>query len=76
LCEADGSEAEGRASKPSGFTGPDRVDIKTAGGGDIVAVAGVETIDVGDSLCDPNNPMPVDPMHIEEPTLSVTFSVN
>ena len=33
----------------------DRFDIKTAGAGDIVAVAGFETIDVGDSLCDPNN---------------------
>jgi GTP-binding protein len=54
----------------------ERFDIKTAGAGDIVAVAGFETIDVGDSLCDPNNPMPLDPMHIEEPTLSVTFSVN
>jgi hypothetical protein len=44
--------------------------------GDIVAIAGFETIDVGDSLCDPANPMPLDPLHIEEPTLSVTFAVN
>ena len=36
----------------------------------------LRTIDVGDSLCDPSNPMPLDPMHIEEPTLSVTFAVN
>ena len=49
---------------------------ETAGAGDICAVAGFETIDVGDSLCDPANPMPLDPMHIEEPTLSVTFAVN
>ncbi|MCT7512930.1 translational GTPase TypA [Aliarcobacter cryaerophilus] len=76
LCKADGEKIKGRVSKLIGFKGMDRFDIKTAGSGDIVAVAGFETIDVGDSLCDPTNPMPLDPMHIEEPTLSVTFSVN
>ena len=76
LCKADGEKLKGRVSKLIGFKGMERFDIKTAGAGDIVAVAGFETIDVGDSLCDPNNPMPLDPMHIEEPTLSVTFSVN
>jgi len=76
LCKADGEKIKGRVSKLIGFKGLDRIDIKTATAGDIVAVAGFETIDVGDSLCDPNNPMPLDPMHIEEPTLSVTFAVN
>ncbi len=76
LCKADGEKVKGRVTKLIGFKGMDRFDIKTAGTGDIVAVAGFETIDVGDSLCDPTNPMPLDPMHIEEPTLSVTFAVN
>ena len=76
LCKADGEKIKGRVTKLIGFKGMDRFDIKQAGTGDIVAVAGFETIDVGDSLCDPNNPMPLDPMHIEEPTLSVTFAVN
>ncbi|MGB5919934.1 translational GTPase TypA [Arcobacter sp.] len=76
LCKADGEKIKGRVSKLIGFKGMDRFDIKTAGTGDIVAVAGFETIDVGDSLCDPTDPMPLDPMHIEEPTLSVTFAVN
>lgn len=76
LVKADGEKVKGRVSKLIGFKGMERFDIKTAGTGDIVAVAGFETIDVGDSLCDPANPMPLDPMHIEEPTLSVTFAVN
>jgi GTP-binding protein len=76
LVKADGEKIKGRVTKLIGFKGMDRFDIKTAGTGDIVAVAGFETIDVGDSLCDPTNPMPLDPMHIEEPTLSVTFAVN
>lgn len=76
LVKADGEKIKGRVTKLIGFKGVDRFDIQTAGTGDIVAVAGFETIDVGDSLCDPANPMPLDPMHIEEPTLSVTFAVN
>ncbi|RXJ91576.1 translational GTPase TypA [Arcobacter sp. CECT 8983] len=76
LCKADGEKLKGRVTKLIGFKGLERIEIKTAGAGDICAVAGFETIDVGDSLCDPANPMPLDPMHIEEPTLSVTFAVN
>jgi len=76
LCKADGSKIKGRISKLIGFKGLDRIDIKSAGAGDIVAVAGFDTINVGDSLCDQDNPMPLDPMHIEEPTLSVTLAVN
>ncbi|AXH11021.1 translational GTPase TypA [Malaciobacter halophilus] len=76
LCKADGEKVKGRVTKLIGFKGLDRIEVKQAGAGDIVAVAGFETIDVGDSLCDPTNPMPLDPMHIEEPTLSVTFAVN
>ena len=76
LVKADGEKIKGRVSKLLGFKGLERMDIKKAGHGDIVAIAGFETIDVGDSLCDPANPMPLDPMHIEEPTLCVTFAVN
>ncbi|MCK9162486.1 MAG: translational GTPase TypA [Arcobacter butzleri] len=76
LAKANGEKIRGRVTKLIGFKGLDRIEIKSAGAGDIVAVAGFDAIDVGDSLCDPQNPMPLDPMHIEEPTLSVTLSVN
>ena len=76
LAKADGEKVSGRVSKLIGFKGLERIDINSAECGDIVAVAGFETIDVGDSLVDPNNPMPLDPMHIEQPTLSVIFAVN
>ena len=56
--------------------GLERTDINEAGTGDIVAIAGFDALDVGDSVVDPNNPHPLDPLHIEEPTLSVVFSVN
>jgi GTP-binding protein len=76
LAKADGEQVKGRVSKLIGFLGLNRMEIDTAEAGDIVAIAGIETVDVGDSIVDPANPMPLDPMHIEEPTLTVVFSVN
>jgi len=76
LVKADGEEREGRITKLIGFLGLNRLEIDRAEAGDIVAIAGFEEIDVGDSLVDPQSPMPLDPLHIEEPTLSVSFSVN
>jgi len=76
LAKADGEMVKGRLSKLIGFHGLSRMEIERAEAGDIIAFAGFETVDVGDSVVDPANPMPLDPMHIEEPTLSVVFSVN
>jgi len=76
LVKSNGEKVNGRVTKLIGFMGLARTEIEEAHAGDIVAIAGFETIDVGDSLCDPNNVMPLDPMHIEEPTMSVVFSVN
>jgi GTP-binding protein len=76
LAKADGEQIKGRVSKLIGFIGLDRIDINEASCGDIVAIAGFETLDVGDSVVDADNPMPLDPLHIEEPTLSVVFAVN
>jgi GTP-binding protein len=76
LVKACGAKSKSRISKLIGFKGLERIDITEAEAGDIVAIAGFNDIDVGDSICDNNNPVPLDPMHIEEPTLSVIFSVN
>lgn len=76
LAKSDGSKESGRITKLIGFLGLARTEIDQAEAGDIVAVAGFNAVDVGDSLVDPNNPMPLDPMHLEEPTMSVYFAVN
>jgi len=75
LAKADGTKETGRISKLIGFLGLDRMDIDEAECGDIVAIAGFDALDVGDSVVDPTNPMPLEALHIEEPTLSVIFSV-
>ncbi len=76
LIKADGEQKKGRITKLIGFLGLNRLEIDEAEAGDIVAIAGFEDIDVGDSLVAPEYPVPLDPLHIEEPTLSVYFSVN
>ncbi|QOP40216.1 translational GTPase TypA [Sulfurimonas marina] len=76
LAKADGEIVKGRITKLIGFHGLNRMEIDQAEAGDIVAFAGMETVDVGDTVCDANNPVALDPMHIEEPTLTVVYAVN
>lgn len=76
LVKACGEKKKSRISKLIGFKGLEQTEIQEAEAGDIVAVAGFADIDVGDSLCDLHNPVALDPLHIEEPTLSVVISVN
>jgi GTP-binding protein len=76
LAKADGEMTKGKITKLIGFHGLNRMEIDEAEAGDIVAFAGMETVDVGDTIADPQNPVALDPMHIEEPTLTVVFAVN
>ncbi|WP_187923943.1 translational GTPase TypA [Helicobacter pylori] len=76
LMKSDGSKENGRITKLIGFLGLARTEIENAYAGDIVALAGFNAMDVGDSVVDPTNPMPLDPMYLEEPTMSVYFAVN
>lgn len=76
LAKGDGTKESGRITKLIGFLGLARTEIESAEAGDIVAIAGFNAVDVGDSIVDPSNPMPLDPMHLEEPTMSVYFAVN
>lgn len=76
LAKANGEKVKGKIRKLIGFLGLEKVEIDEASCGDICAIAGFDDIDVGDSLVDKDNPMPLDPLHIEEPTLSVVFGAN
>lgn len=76
LAKSDGEKQVGKITKLIGFLGLAKTEIQEASAGDIVALAGFNAIDVGDSIVDLNNPMPLDPMYLEEPTMSVYFAVN
>ncbi len=56
--------------------GMDRVDIPEAGPGEIVSVAGLPEVTIGDTLTDPGDPRPLPRLDVDEPTLSMTFGVN
>jgi GTP-binding protein len=58
------------------FDGLGRVDVDEAQAGDIVAIAGIPDITIGETITDPDHPMPLPTIHIDEPTIKMTFSVN
>ena len=58
------------------FSGLDRVETGEAGFGDIVAIAGMEGISIGDTVADVEDPRPLPRIIVDEPTISVVFSVN
>ncbi|ART76197.1 translational GTPase TypA [Sutcliffiella horikoshii] len=76
LMKLDGSVKQFRVSKLFGFIGLKRVEIEEAKAGDLVAVSGMEDINVGETVCpvDQQDALPV--LRIDEPTLQMTFLVN
>lgn len=72
----DGTLKNFRVLKLFGFQGIKRVEIEQANAGDIVAVAGLSDINVGETICDINNPEPLPKIKLDEPTLQMTFGVN
>ena len=75
-CRLDGTFKQFRIQKLFGFYGMKKIEVEEAEAGDIVAVAGLADISVGETLCEPENIMPLDPLKIDEPTLQMTFGVN
>jgi GTP-binding protein len=76
LCHRDGSQETAEVTSLFVYEGLQRVEADAAGPGDIVAMAGVEGIGLGESLTDPEAPAPLEPVHVDEPTLSMEFRVN
>ena len=54
----------------------ERVPAQSAGPGDIVAIAGIEEITIGETLADPDDPRPLEPLRVDEPSLSMTIGIN
>jgi GTP-binding protein len=73
---ADGSKESFRATKLFGTRGLDRVELEEALAGDIVMIAGVDSIEVGDTVCHPSQLEALPPVLIDPPTIRVLFSVN
>lgn len=72
----EGGKKTARIEKLFGFQGLRRVEIEEAGAGDIVAIAGIKDINIGETIADPVNPEALPVLKIDEPTLQMTFLVN
>ena len=72
----DGTVKQFRIQKLFGYLGLKKIEIESAEAGDIVAVAGLSDISVGETLCEPNNLNALPILHIDEPTLQMTIGTN
>ncbi len=72
----DGTFEKAKVSKLFAFEGLKRVEIEEAGAGEIVQIAGLEDVHIGETLADPTAPDPLPIINVDEPTISMNFSVN
>ena len=76
VCKLDGGVQETRVTKLFAFEGLRRVDITEAAAGDIVCLAGIEDITIGESITDIEHRLALTPIAVDEPTVSMIFGVN
>ncbi|MBT3813066.1 MAG: translational GTPase TypA, partial [Gammaproteobacteria bacterium] len=76
LIDIEGKTRSGRMLKLYGFDGLERVEVESAGAGDIIAFCGIENLQISETLCDPDNIEALPALSIDEPTVSMTFQVN
>jgi len=76
LCKQDGTVQAQRIGKLWTYDGLRRVEAELAKAGDIVAIAGLGDINIGETISDPDNPQPLPLLEIDEPTMTMTFLVN
>ena len=76
VAKLDGHVQRTRVTKLYAFDGLQRVDIPSATAGDIVCLAGIDDITIGETITDPEQQTPIPPTHIDEPTVSMVFGVN
>jgi GTP-binding protein len=75
-CRIDGTVETLKVSHLYGYEGLGKISIEKAGPGEIVAVAGFDEVSIGETLTDVDDPRPLPPIQIDEPTLAMVFSVN
>jgi len=76
VCKLDGTLEQTRVTKLMAFDGLKRVDVDAASAGDIVCLAGIDHITIGETVSNAETPKPIPPIAIDEPTVSMIFGVN
>ena len=72
----DGTIQKGQVTKLLGFHGLNRIDLDCAGTGEVVGLAGLEDVEIGETIADVENPKALPPIEISEPTLTMEFMAN
>jgi GTP-binding protein len=76
LCRADGKQVPCKITQLYAWLGLHRKEVPSAKAGDIIAIGGIEEIGIGDTIADKENPIPLPPIRVEEPTIAMMFGVN
>ncbi len=76
LAKRDGSFQKTRIKELHTFSGLGRQKVQAVSSGDICALIGIDGFEIGDTICDLQNPEPLDPIAIDEPTMSMVFTIN
>ena len=76
ICHRDGSKEKTKIKEINTFTGMGRQKISEVSSGDICAIIGLESFEIGDTICDFENPEPLPTITIDEPTMSMLFTIN
>ena len=76
ICKQDDKITQGKVAKLFTYEGLKRTEVEEAQAGDIVSLSGIADIGIGETICDLNHPEKIDFVDIDEPTVSMTFSVN
>ncbi len=76
ICRADGKVGHAKATKLYTFEGLVKAPADEVGAGDVVAISGIADINIGETVCDSSDPEPLPFVKIDDPVLSMTFSVN
>ncbi len=76
LVKRDGTVKKSRIKEVHVFEGLGRAKVDSVKSGDICALVGIENFDIGDSVCDALNPEPLEPIAVDEPTMSMVFTIN
>lgn len=76
ICKKDGKTVNGKISKVYTHVGLNKIEVEVARAGDIIEFSGISDINIGETICDPEHVEKIDFIDIDEPTVTMTFSVN
>ncbi len=76
LAKADGTQEKHKIKEVFVYEGTNRVKVESVQGGDICAITGIEGFEIGDTICDIEEPEPLASIAIDEPTMSMLFTIN